>query len=288
MSHACEANSISDHLPTASVTIAAGLPRGGLEIRVIQVYRRPRRSPRAADGGDCDAIVVCCANLGRISIAVSCYVLKCHSTPGPTPGLAGMRGAQSANPVESPMKADIERSSTDDPRTPCFTNAEAGQAGITSQARESYFEAAGREFSALPQEQVKNALPSRPLASKSAQDSVNALLDVIDELFDAYESEADDWRAESIDFSLPALLHDVVKMFGERAEDKGLSLSLDNSAATPWLVSGDRDCLRQLLVSLLGPRCQIRRTRNDLGPHRRDRGNEPASPRTFHDRSSDA
>ena len=103
----------------------------------------------------------------------------------------------------------------------------------------------------LPQELLENAPSSRPLESKSAEDSVNALLDVIDELFDAYESEADDWRAESIEFSLPALLDDVVKMFGERAEDKGLQLSLDVSAGLPSLVRGERDRLRQVLINLV-------------------------------------
>ena len=154
------------------------------------------------------------------------------------------------------MKADIERSSNDDPRTPCFASAEAGQSEIASRARESYFEAAGQEFPTLPHELLENSPSSRPLESKSAEDSASALLDVIDELFDAYESEGNDWRAESIEFSLPELLNDIVKMFGERADEKGLCISIDNSAKTPWLVSGDRDCLRQLLVNLLGQAVQ--------------------------------
>ncbi len=91
----------------------------------------------------------------------------------------------------------------------------------------------------------------RPLESRSTEDSIDSLLELIDELFETYENEADDWRAESIEFSLPELLSDIVKMFGERAEERGLTLALHNSATTPWLVSGDRDCLRQLLVNLL-------------------------------------
>jgi len=84
-----------------------------------------------------------------------------------------------------------------------------------------------------------------------AEESADALFEVIDELFDAYQGDADDWRTESIEFSLPALLDDVVKMHGERADAKGLTLSLDVSAEIPLLVRGDRDRLRQILVNLL-------------------------------------
>lgn len=148
------------------------------------------------------------------------------------------------------MKADIKTSSTDDLGTPCFSaSAAPREADRANQARQSFFDEAGRE------RRTPSKGPAAPgrqqLGPRSAQDSADALLDAIDELFDAYETDADDWRTESIEFSLPALLDGVVKMFGERAEDKGLQLSLDASAGLPSLVRGDRDRLRQVLINLL-------------------------------------
>lgn len=148
------------------------------------------------------------------------------------------------------MKADIKTSSRDDLGTPCFSDSAAPrEADRANQARQSFFDEASREL------RTPSKGPDAPglqqLGPRSAQDSADVLLDAIDELFDAYETDADDWRTESIEFSLPALLDGVVKMFGERAEDKGLQLSLDASAAIPPLVRGDRDRLRQVLVNLL-------------------------------------
>ena len=116
-------------------------------------------------------------------------------------------------------------------------------------ARQSVFDAVGREYSSSTKESGVFD-PLQP-ASPSAEDSANALFEIIDELFDAYQADADDWRTQSIEFSLSALLDAVVKMFSERAEAKGLQLGLDLSATTPLLVRGDRDCLRQILTDLV-------------------------------------
>ena len=116
-------------------------------------------------------------------------------------------------------------------------------------ARQSVFDAVGRESSSSTKEPgVLNPLQPAP---RSAEDSATALFEIIDELFDAYQADADDWRAQSIEFSLSALLDAVVNMFSERAETKELQLRLDVSATMPLVVRGDRDCLHQILTDLV-------------------------------------
>lgn len=120
---------------------------------------------------------------------------------------------------------------------------------MARRARQSYFDAAGQEI--LSSVKAAGAEGPRQAGARSAEDSADALFESIDELFDEYEADAGDWRTETIEFSLSALLDDVVKMYGERAEAKGLKLSLEVSAAIPLLVRGDRERLRQILVNLL-------------------------------------
>ena len=154
------------------------------------------------------------------------------------------------------MKADIKASSKDDLGTPCFSDkATVREADMVNQARQSFCDEAGRKLRTSSNE--PGAAGIQQPGPRSPKDSADALLDVIDELFDAYETDADDWRAESIEFSLPALMDDVVKMFTERAQNKGLQLSLDISASLPSLVRGDRDRLRQILINLLANAVKI-------------------------------
>lgn len=148
------------------------------------------------------------------------------------------------------MKADIKTPSTDDLDTTCFSDGTAARkVDMAKRARQTIFDEVGRGLRTSSREPGAPGL--RQFGPSSAEDSADALLDVIDELFDAYETDADDWRTVSIEFSLPSLLDDVVKMFGERAKVKGLQLSLDVSAAMPSLVLGDRERLRQILINLL-------------------------------------
>jgi HPt (histidine-containing phosphotransfer) domain-containing protein/two-component sensor histidine kinase len=159
--------------------------------------------------------------------------------------LASPHGSPRAKTIERLMKADIKTSSTNDFGTTCLSDSStARKSEMANWARQSFFDEAGSD------PRASSTGPDAPGPS-SAENSADALLDAIDELFDEYDTDADDWRTESIEFSLTSLLDDVVKKFGERAEVKGLQLSLDVSIAMPSLVRGDRERLRQILINLL-------------------------------------
>jgi signal transduction histidine kinase len=82
--------------------------------------------------------------------------------------------------------------------------------------------------------------------------SAHSLLRLLNELLDFSKIEAGKLELEEIDFRLPDLFQDAVKMFAVEARRKGLDLRCELSAGLPDAVIGDPGRLRQILMNLLG------------------------------------
>jgi len=81
--------------------------------------------------------------------------------------------------------------------------------------------------------------------------SAGTLLSILNDVLDFSKIEAGQLTLETIDFSLPRLVDDVVQLFLVRAAAKGLTLSASVADDTPRHVRGDPTRLRQLLFNLV-------------------------------------
>jgi PAS domain S-box-containing protein len=84
------------------------------------------------------------------------------------------------------------------------------------------------------------------------QFSADNLLALINDVLDFSKIEAGTQRAEARPFDLPQLLANLLAMFAQRAEEKGLTLVADLAADLPMWVVGDQYHLSQILTNLLG------------------------------------
>ena len=82
--------------------------------------------------------------------------------------------------------------------------------------------------------------------------NAEVLLQIINDILDFSRLEAGKMPLESLDFDLPALLHDVVGLLAHRAEAKGILLTADIDPALPAWWRGDPTRLRQVVVNLAG------------------------------------
>jgi signal transduction histidine kinase len=82
--------------------------------------------------------------------------------------------------------------------------------------------------------------------------SAHSLLRLLNELLDFSKIEAGKLELEEIEFRLPDLFQDSLKMFAMEARRKGLDLRCEMSAELPDNVIGDPGRLRQILMNLLG------------------------------------
>ncbi len=82
--------------------------------------------------------------------------------------------------------------------------------------------------------------------------SADALLTIINDILDFSKLTAGKLVFEEIDFDLVATVEGVVKLFGERAAEKGIELILAIDPDTPNFLRGDPNRLRQVLTNLLG------------------------------------
>ena len=78
------------------------------------------------------------------------------------------------------------------------------------------------------------------------------LLGLINDILDLSKIEAGRLQLNLSDFNLHLLLDDMAKIFGLRAEAKGLYVQLERGAQVPVQVHGDEGKLRQVLINLLG------------------------------------
>lgn len=82
--------------------------------------------------------------------------------------------------------------------------------------------------------------------------SAEHLLGIINNILDFSKIEAGRMSLESVPFDLGEALEDVVQMFGEQAQKKGLELACDIAEGMPANVLGDPLRLRQIVANLLG------------------------------------
>ncbi len=86
------------------------------------------------------------------------------------------------------------------------------------------------------------------------------LLKLINNILDMSRIEADRLALTESVFSLHDLLDDLETMFRERAEEKGLQLSIERAEDVPRYTNGDEAKLRQILVNLLGNALKFTKT----------------------------
>jgi signal transduction histidine kinase len=82
--------------------------------------------------------------------------------------------------------------------------------------------------------------------------SAHSLLRLLNELLDFSKIEAGKLELEEIEFRLPDLFRDSLKMFAMEARRKGLDLRCEMSAGLPDKVIGDPGRLRQIVMNLVG------------------------------------
>ena len=82
--------------------------------------------------------------------------------------------------------------------------------------------------------------------------SGEALLTILNEILDFSKVEAGKLELEAVDFEPRAVVADVLKLFTEAAQAKGLPLLVDIADAVPQVLRGDALRLRQTLINLVG------------------------------------
>ena len=85
----------------------------------------------------------------------------------------------------------------------------------------------------------------------AAKSSAEALLRLLNDVLDLSKIEAGKLYVENVPFSLPELIHEVLKLWEPSARQKGLQTTAQCSADLPPLVVGDPVRLRQILFNLL-------------------------------------
>jgi len=98
--------------------------------------------------------------------------------------------------------------------------------------------------------------PSLPESLRKNNDIIcrsgHHLLGLINDVLDMAKIEAGQVELENAPFDLGTLVREVTDMMRLRAEDKGLTLQLDQSSLFPRYIVGDEARLRQILVNLIG------------------------------------
>jgi PAS domain S-box-containing protein len=87
---------------------------------------------------------------------------------------------------------------------------------------------------------------------EAVRSSAGSLLSVVNDILDFSKIEARKLELESVEFRLMDTLADALKPLAVRAQQKGVELCLEVSAAVPEVLEGDPARLRQVIVNLLG------------------------------------
>jgi two-component system, sensor histidine kinase len=85
-----------------------------------------------------------------------------------------------------------------------------------------------------------------------AQTAAQSLVKLLDEILDLSKIEAGKMTFETIDFDLPNMVEDALRMFQIAVRQKNLTLRFDCPADSPKWVRGDPARLRQVLINLVG------------------------------------
>ena len=78
------------------------------------------------------------------------------------------------------------------------------------------------------------------------------LVELINDILDLSKIEAGKMEIEACDFSLAQLISDVVSLMQGRADQKGISLTVEYRTEIPRVIRSDAKSLKQILVNLLG------------------------------------
>ncbi|HEU5077748.1 MAG TPA: response regulator [Opitutaceae bacterium] len=87
--------------------------------------------------------------------------------------------------------------------------------------------------------------------AQTVQKSADALLGIINDILDLSRIESGRLQIESVEFDLRSLVEDTVGLLSERAQDKGLELSLEFPDSLPTLLRGDPSRLRQVITNFV-------------------------------------
>ena len=99
---------------------------------------------------------------------------------------------------------------------------------------------------------IKTSLSERQMDfSRTIHTSANTLLSLINDILDISKIEAGKIETEIVNFDLHELINQSVEMFRPDADAKGLRLNVTISPDIPFLLSGDAQHLRQVLINLL-------------------------------------
>ena len=82
--------------------------------------------------------------------------------------------------------------------------------------------------------------------------SANTLLTLIEDILDISKIEAGKFCIEETEFDLHSVISNTKSIMKVQAESKGLSLNIDMSPSTPFLLKGDPHHLRQVFINLIG------------------------------------
>nr|ABJ74170.1 histidine kinase 1 [Lupinus albus] len=87
---------------------------------------------------------------------------------------------------------------------------------------------------------------------RTAQVSGKALMSLINEVLDQAKIEAGKLELEAVLFDLRAILDDVLSLFSEKSQEKGVELGVYVSDQVPELLIGDPGRFRQITTNLMG------------------------------------
>jgi two-component system sensor histidine kinase RpfC len=82
--------------------------------------------------------------------------------------------------------------------------------------------------------------------------SARSLLSLIEDILDISKIESGKTLSKPVDFDLHTLINSISAIFDQPARDKGLHLYTHIHPATPYLLHGDEQHLRQILINLIG------------------------------------
>ncbi len=94
--------------------------------------------------------------------------------------------------------------------------------------------------------------PEQKFLINTLRSSGHILLKLIEEVLDFSKIESGKLTAEIVDFDLHSLINSTMDMFAPQAEKKGLRLHMNSSPETSFLLRGDAQHLRQIIINLVG------------------------------------
>lgn len=209
-----------------AVMIAAlygGLPVGLLTAALsasVILLLSPTGHPFISDAGDW---------LGMAVFLVNCTMIS-GIAEAMRRAQARMKAAQELAEAANKAKSVFLASMSHELRTPLnailgFSNLMRGDPAITKEQRENL-----------------------DIINRSGEH----LLNLINDVLDMAKIEAGRIVLDIKPFDLAALLREVAAMMRVRAEEKGLKVLLEQSAALPQFITADSDKLRQIIINLVG------------------------------------